>query len=288
MKYIYPDFYFDFECIADKCRHSCCVSWEIDIDDDSLEFYEQLDTALGEDIRKNISREDYPHFILTEDERCPFLRKDGLCRIICEMGEEGLCNICTEHPRFYNCYEDREEAGLGLCCEEAARLLLTGDKALGFIVDSDDDAVLSGLKYELISILSSPISSFSEKIERCLEHVGAKPVPGSLSEWAEFLLGLERLDDAWTEKLNLLKSLSFADDIEGIRYERLLSYFIYRHVEDDNAAEMLRLCLLSVYIIYALDKFEGFDIEHTRLFSSEIEYSDENMELILAKMARMS
>ena len=25
-----PSYYKDFKCIADKCRHSCCIGWEID------------------------------------------------------------------------------------------------------------------------------------------------------------------------------------------------------------------------------------------------------------------
>lgn len=294
MKYVYPDFYFDFECIADKCRHSCCISWEIDIDDDSLEYYEQLDTALGEDIRNNISKENYPHFVLGEDERCPFLRSDGLCRIICEMSEEALCSICSEHPRFYNCFDDREEAGLGLCCEEAARLLLEGEKPLGFIAETDDskdDTGISGVKYELLKILAEQDSPLSERIKHCLELAGAKPVSGNASEWAEFLLGLERLDEEWTKKLTSIKSIEkplASYEIEGIRYERLLSYFVYRHINEENMAEMFGFCLFSVYIIYALDCVKGYDAEHTRLYSSEIEYSDENVELILAKIAAMT
>ena len=35
-----PNYYKDFLCIADKCRHSCCIGWEIDIDEETLEFYE--------------------------------------------------------------------------------------------------------------------------------------------------------------------------------------------------------------------------------------------------------
>ena len=34
MRIIAPDYYREFHCIADKCRHSCCIGWEIDIDAD--------------------------------------------------------------------------------------------------------------------------------------------------------------------------------------------------------------------------------------------------------------
>ena len=34
---VVPDFYPEFACIASRCGHSCCVGWEVDVDEDSLE-----------------------------------------------------------------------------------------------------------------------------------------------------------------------------------------------------------------------------------------------------------
>ena len=31
---VYPDYYKKFNCKKEKCRHNCCVGWEIDIDDE--------------------------------------------------------------------------------------------------------------------------------------------------------------------------------------------------------------------------------------------------------------
>ena len=50
---IYPDFYADFSCKADKCQHTCCAGWEIDIDAATTAKYQQLEGALGEKIRQN-------------------------------------------------------------------------------------------------------------------------------------------------------------------------------------------------------------------------------------------
>ena len=38
----YPDYYPLFRCIADRCRHNCCIGWEIDVDGDSLAAYDQI------------------------------------------------------------------------------------------------------------------------------------------------------------------------------------------------------------------------------------------------------
>ena len=59
--------------------------------------------------------------------RCPFLNSNNLCDIILNMGEEHISYICTHHPRFYNYYKNHTEMGYGLCCEEAVRLLLSGE-----------------------------------------------------------------------------------------------------------------------------------------------------------------
>lgn len=35
MKTVVPSYYKDFRCIAGDCRHTCCVGWEIGVDEDS-------------------------------------------------------------------------------------------------------------------------------------------------------------------------------------------------------------------------------------------------------------
>ena len=64
MKTVYPDYYNDFRCIADKCRHNCCIGWEIDIDHESLELYSSVEGDFGKRLRANISLEETPHFKL--------------------------------------------------------------------------------------------------------------------------------------------------------------------------------------------------------------------------------
>jgi len=109
MKIVKPDFYDHFHCLADRCHHSCCIGWEIDVDEESLSRYRKVTGAMGDLLQQHICCAEQPHFILGEGERCPFLEEDGLCKLIKELGEESLCDICREHPRFYNCFDQREE-----------------------------------------------------------------------------------------------------------------------------------------------------------------------------------
>ena len=99
---VYPDYYPTFRCIAGACKHSCCIGWEIDIDEESLARYKAMPGPLGERLRNHISADDPPHFVLGEGERCPFLNERNLCDLILEGGEGLLCQICDDHPRFRN------------------------------------------------------------------------------------------------------------------------------------------------------------------------------------------
>ena len=135
-----PAFYDSFRCIAGKCTDTCCVGWEIDIDETTAKRYAELKGEYGEILRQGIEED---HFKLLPGDRCPFLRRDGLCDMICHIGEDYLCDICREHPRFVEVYGDIMEKGLGLCCEEAVRLLLeakgTSSSPIAFVEREIDD-----------------------------------------------------------------------------------------------------------------------------------------------------
>lgn len=133
MKLIAPDYYPSFSCIASACRHTCCVGWEIDVDGESLERFRR-----DEAVFREIDETGTPHIRLREGERCPFLNGDGLCDMILKHGEEYLCDICRDHPRFRNYFADRTELGLGLVCEEAARIVLFSPGPMKLITLEDD------------------------------------------------------------------------------------------------------------------------------------------------------
>ena len=142
----YPSFYPAFRCKAAACRHSCCRGWEIDVDEGSAALYRELPGKLGEDLRAALFEDGEGwHFRLTAEERCPLLQQDGLCRLIRELGEEALCDICALHPRFFQEIGEDELWGLGLSCEAVTELLLR-QPALRFTCrETGETADLEGL-----------------------------------------------------------------------------------------------------------------------------------------------
>lgn len=125
MKLRVPEYFKNFHCIANKCTDCCCIGWKIDIDDETANNYKQVSGKFGEKLRNNINFDKTKSFILDKHERCPFLNNKNLCEIFITLGENSLCKICTEHPRFYEWFDGIKEGGIGLCCEEAARIILS-------------------------------------------------------------------------------------------------------------------------------------------------------------------
>ena len=128
MKLKVPEYYQEFKCIANKCKDTCCKGWEIDIDNKTFEYYLNIKGDFGKKIKCNISQDDPHHFIFNKDGKCPFLNNSNLCDIFINLGEEHLCQICALHPRYFEWFKDLKESGIGLCCEEAARIILSQNK----------------------------------------------------------------------------------------------------------------------------------------------------------------
>lgn len=300
MKLTAPDYYKEFHCIADKCRHNCCIGWEIDIDEDTLGFYEEIDGEFGRRLNENI---DFCNecFKLNEDERCPFLNGENLCDIMLELGEEGLCQICADHPRYRNYFSDRTEIGLGLCCEAAGGLILgnRGKVCETVLEDDGGEEVLTENEHEILAVRKSLIDivqnrdkSVEDRTKELMQFFGARMPEKSIPEWADILGSLERLDSAWDIELDRLRN--FRGVIQNnrfeIEFEQLLVYFLYRHLAGaENEADLAArtaFAVLGYRIICALCAMNEnctLDdvVEYARLYSSEIEYSDENTDFLI-------
>lgn len=140
MKYHKPSFFDQFKCIGSACTDTCCAGWEIEVDETTAQGYLAEKGAFGDRLRREIGSEPGEYFFKLKNNRCPFLNKENLCDIFINLGEDRLCDICREHPRFYNWFGDYTEVGLGLCCEEAERLLFSDSKPLTFVEEVHTDA----------------------------------------------------------------------------------------------------------------------------------------------------
>lgn len=101
--YIYPDFLMRFRCIGSKCMNTCCEGWDVRVDEDTAEYYEHLEGAFGDFLRQHVLRDEMTNKITAikmEDNHCPFLNEEGLCKIQLECGAEHLGKVCQDYPRY--------------------------------------------------------------------------------------------------------------------------------------------------------------------------------------------
>lgn len=323
---IKPDFYDGFKCTADKCTDNCCIGWEIDVDETALEKYNGLQSPLGDEIRSQITEaEDGSYcFKLSENERCPFLNENNLCNIIINCGEGFLCDICREHPRFYNWFPGVTECGLGLCCEEVCRLLLESEKPFSLIEETDGEEIiletqdevyesdfyifLSGLRDDFYKILFDVNTNFEEKLVKIIlkteNFCGEKIKIRNYHNSVEIYKKTEPIDEKWTLCINDLSDkftdilnveIEFKEKTKGdMIYSKILAYIIYRHlikaVFDKSIKERVCFCIESIRFIYLCDMKTFYEkgeltvkdrIENMKIWSKQIEYSEENTDLLI-------
>ena len=277
---VYPDFYDAFQCTASACRHTCCRGWEIDIDSETAARYRALPGPLGERLRAEIDWSGEPAaFRLTPDERCPFLRDDGLCELIRAAGSEDiLCDVCALHPRFFTETGGFTLAGLGLCCEEACRLLLSSRAPLLFAAEGG-----------AVPLAALTGGAFAPEQLRFMPHTDAHTARALLESYAR----TEPIDDAWTARLDALRAdvpgcvramQAYEKDFDRAVFDRVLQYILYRRLdrlETDGPDALARYAQDAAQFIFLTAAVTGDLPEAVRRWSEQIEYSTENVDLLM-------
>ncbi len=301
MKHIAPDYYGQFRCIADRCRHSCCIGWEIGIDRETRERYRRMDGPFGQRLNAAIDEgEEGSVFRMGKDGRCPMLAPNGLCDLITEKGEEALCQICADHPRFRSFFTGRTETGLGLCCEAAALLILGQERPVRLVSLMDDgaddapdadEAALLALREACMAILQDRRIPVNARLDRMLEQ--AAPTLQAHPDAALFR-ALERLDPAWDQVLDTLDGGWHELPELAAAYEQFAVYLLYRHLpgamEDGDVEGRIGFCALNTRLLMAICHAHAVRhgacsleacADYARMWSAEIEYDEENVNALL-------
>lgn len=314
-----PCYYEEFQCKAESCIDNCCIGWEICIDEATAENYKKTKGDFGKRLRENIDFSSEPSFILN-GERCPFLNEKNLCDIIINCGKENLCQICRDHPRYFEWYGNTKEGGIGLSCEEGARIILSescyADYYESEVDEEPDDEfdqdffnTLFSFREKIFDILSDKrlpvetrfceILSLAEGIQLILDGTQPTPHPFTLSfdhtlkKAISILKKTEPIDEKWEREFLSLKEnadkLRLIPDKKEEKYlERLFAYFVWRYflkgVFDRQVKDKICFAIFSVTVIFALyknQKEQGFEalLRSAVLFSKQMEYSEENLEL---------
>ncbi len=303
-----PCYAASFKCIADKCKNSCCAQLEIEVDGDTLLRYEALCEPQRARILDTVNKTAEGAVFFTDcDKRCLNLNKDGLCRIILECGEGYLCDICREHPRFYNSFSchgshgiyKRREMGLGMACEAAAALILESDnysdiRVYGEDFFTDDDEIaesevdILAERKRIYDILAECGKSSLDKINSILKLYSVNIDKIGDASVSETLLSLEYLDLSHRELFLGYKSSLCVPASFDIYLERFFAYLIYRYLPyASDSYELstyvgfsaLLTRIFASLTLFCKDKYECYDM--ARIISCEIEYSLDNIDEII-------
>lgn len=133
-----PKYFDSFSCVAGKCTDSCCIGWDIEIDDITLDKYKNSKNNLTKKFNKYCKS----GTIKFVDGVCPFLNSKKLCDIQLNLGEDMLCNVCNTFPRFCDTYGSHKEMILSLSCPEVARLILE-EESCGELVSTNTNEEVS-------------------------------------------------------------------------------------------------------------------------------------------------
>ena len=281
---IFPKFYKNFLCKADKCKHSCCKGWEIDIDEETAGKYLAMTGELGAEIWQNIGKnEDSYFFKLTEDERCPFLQKNGLCKIILNIGEENICEICTMHPRFFTMLDDVELCGVGLSCEKTCELLLGDEKDLVFYIEDTEEELSFSEVLAVIGLnLPNEMQEFSLAVNA-----------ENINKVLEIMAKTEPIDENWSKELSImqdmdnveLKAKEYLENSDKNILNKIYQYILYRQLErlvDIDMEALINYAQYSILFIILHTMISKELGESVRRWSEQIEYDTDNVDLILA------
>ncbi len=263
----YPSYMEAFHCVGGSCPDTCCAGWIVDVDEESYYYYQTVPGKFGERLRGHL-REDADgakYFPMTREKRCPFLNRQNLCDIFTELGEDRLCQVCTEYPRWYTRVGYYEQQDLSLSCMEAARLFFTvpeisycramsADPGEGLTPEEEEALVQTlAVRNEGLEILQEE-GLLQTKLEqlRSLSELTNEKRPASEAAFSETLVQqLEQLDplnDGWKAIMQSLRSLYSSQTAqertaaalgllrESSEYQawftRLAMYFWFRYLLD--------------------------------------------------------
>ena len=290
---IYPTIYHKFQCKADQCENTCCQLWTIDIDEPTAERYHSMTGSLGESLRQAITVDDEgSHFIFSKAQpMCPLLNEKGLCKVVLELGEEGLCDTCHMHPRFYKYIEDLELCGVGLSCEASVELLARQEPMdlLLFTIEDDHNEFNSEERLTLHNVFE--LLAFD--LDPNLFQYTPKPSKQSFKELLDLYKQTEPIDENWTAQVNTLSSKldqliasvqTYIQQEDMSLFNKVYQYILYRQIDmlsDYSLESILAYAKDGTDYILIASALEGQPLKQVARWSQQIEYDENNVELLL-------
>lgn len=291
-----PSFYKDFKCIAGDCTDSCCQGWEVDADEQSLEYYKTLTGDIRKKIDSVLDKDEFGNtiFRLAHKKRCPFLNSENLCDMHIAIGAEHTPYTCRMFPRFINDFGGTREMGVSFSCPVASDMIWELTEPMHFVdelndlppelneIDAQTYFYLTKARkkaFDIVQDRNLPVNQrliklldFGVEIQQDLEEYqeGDNPI-----SFFDVFRNPELINPQWLERVDNGAGKSVSDEVFN---ENIASYFIFRYfltaVNDYDVLSKIKMAVIGVLIV----TYFGEDSWTIHLWSKETEHSQYNMD----------
>lgn len=291
-----PSFYKDFKCIAGACPDSCCQGWEVDADEQSLEYYKNLTGDIRKKIDSVLDKDEFGNtiFKLADKKRCPFLNHENLCDMHIAIGGEHTPYTCRMFPRFINDFGGTREMGVSFSCPVASDMMWGLTEPMSFVdelndlppelneIDAQTYFYLSKARkkaFDIVQDRSLPIYQrlinlldFGVETQQDLEEYkeGTDPIL-----FFDVFRNPELINPQWLERVDNGSVKPVSNEVFN---ENIASYFIFRYfltaVNDYDVLSKIKKAVIGVLIV----TYFGEDSWTIHLWSKETEHSQYNMD----------
>lgn len=291
-----PSFYKDFKCIAGDCPDSCCQGWEVDADEQSLEYYKTLTGDIRKRIDSVLDKDEFGNtiFRLAHKKRCPFLNQENLCDMHIAIGGEHTPYTCRMFPRFINDFGGTREMGVSFSCPVASDMMWELTEPMHFVdelndlppelneIDAQTYFYLTKARkkaFDIVQDRSLPVNQrliklldFGVEIQQDLEEYqeGDNPIA-----FFDVFRNPELINPQWIERVDNGAGKPVSDKVFN---ENIASYFIFRYfltaVYDYDVLSKIKMAVIGVLIV----TYFGEDSWTIHLWSKETEHSQYNMD----------
>ncbi|MCC8072754.1 MAG: flagellin lysine-N-methylase [Clostridiales bacterium] len=291
-----PSFYKNFKCIAGDCPDSCCQGWEVDADDESLNYYKTLTGKIRERIDSVLDKDEFGNtiFHLADKKRCPFLNSDNLCDMHIAIGGEHTPYTCRTFPRFINTFGGTREMGLSFSCPVASNMMFELKEPMTFTqqfideppelneIDAQTYFYLVKAREKAYSIVCDRSKDICVRLSELLDY--GKELQQNLDDYCEggekieffdVFRNPELINPEYLNKVNNAKIKHISNDVYN---ENIACYFIFRYfltaVYDYDILSKIKMAVIGVMIC----TYFGNDSWTMHLWSKETEHSQYNMD----------
>ena len=257
--------FLNFQCLAEKCKDTCCHGFSIPLDNPSLNaLYAFADLYMPSAIT-HLKETENGIIIKFQNGICPFLHHN-LCTIQSVGSEEFLSYICRMYPRTFVNYGDLSKNSLFLSCEAVAALVLNWkriDEGFKYASTFDDTLIK---QYSFLQKVSAEIVSMHKTVADSAKKLTRK---------------MDITDGILIDIID--KSQPGSCGLSNRELHNLCAYYVWHYYNGNNEEMVKDVCLYmtaldGVCTVGCQSKVEKAAVIHK--LSKEIEHSDSNMKTI--------